>query len=181
MERRRFGLPASGRGRAGVAALVAGALGIGLLAVPLFDDPGATASAPGTKKATTSALSQDTAQEKAVASGKRVEVTSLRDETSTTYARPDGSFELVAYGAPVRAKVNGTWKPIDTTLARTEEGWAPKATAEPVVFSAGGSGGSAQGGRTSTTVNPAVFTVATGGGAVQAADASEGFSERAPS
>ncbi|MEU9435868.1 DNRLRE domain-containing protein [Streptomyces sp. NPDC048252] len=146
MERRRFGLPASGRGRAGVAAAVAGAIGVGLLAVPLFDDPG-TADAPaGTKKTAARPLDQDTAQRQAVAAGRRVEVTALRDETSTTYARPDGSFELVAHGAPVRARVNGAWKPIDTSLARTAQGWAARATVDPVVFSAGG--GTGTGGET---------------------------------
>ncbi|MDQ0581547.1 DNRLRE domain-containing protein [Streptomyces rishiriensis] len=194
MERRRFGLPASGRGRAGVAAAVAGAIGVGLLAVPLFDDPG-TADAPGTKKAAARPLDQDTAQAQAVAAGKRVEVTAMRDETSTTYARPDGSFELVAHGAPVRARVNGVWKPIDTSLARTAEGWAARATVDPVVFSAGGKGKGRKAGASgansthgrgapgtdsaSTAVRPAVYTVARAGDAVRVADATEGFSELA--
>ncbi|MFI1924810.1 MULTISPECIES: DNRLRE domain-containing protein [unclassified Streptomyces] len=193
MERRRFGLPASGRGRAGVAAAVAGAIGVGLLAVPLFDDPG-TADAPaGTKKAAARPLDQDTAQRQAVAAGRRVEVTALRDETSTTYARPDGSFELVAHGAPVRARVNGAWKPIDTSLARTAQGWAARATVDPVVFSAGGgagtgggesaknrrTGGNGKSGRTGRNAEAAVYTVARGGDAVRVADATEGFSELA--
>ncbi|MFH8800586.1 DNRLRE domain-containing protein [Streptomyces sp. NPDC017936] len=187
MERRRFGLPASRRGRAGVGALVAGALGLGLLAVPLFDDPGPADSPAGTKKAAAGPLTQDGAQQKAVSTGKRVEVTALRDETSTTYARPDGSFELVAYGAPVRAKVNGAWKPVDTTLAKAAGGgWAPRAAVDPVVFSGGGKGddgargaGTRGGDGRVTTVRPAVFTVARGGRAVQAADATEGYAELA--
>ncbi|MFG3032210.1 DNRLRE domain-containing protein [Streptomyces sp. NPDC048253] len=190
MERRRFGLPASGRGRAGVAAAVAGAIGVGLLAVPLFDDPG-TADAPaGTKQAAARPLDQDTAQQQAVAAGRRVEVTALRDETSTTYARPDGSFELVAHGAPVRARVNGAWKPIDTSLARTAQGWAARATVDPVVFSAGGGAGTGGGesarnrrtgrdGRNGKNAEAAVYTVARGGDAVRVADATEGFSELA--
>ncbi|MDR6974882.1 hypothetical protein J2X68_001560 [Streptomyces sp. 3330] len=190
MERRRFGLPASGRGRAGVAAAVAGAIGVGLLAVPLFDDPG-TADAPaGTGKTAARPLDQDTAQRQAVAAGKRVEVTAMRDETSTTYARPDGSFELVAHGAPVRARVNGVWKPLDTSLARTAQGWAARATVDPVVFSAGGKGsgsgaggashrGASRPGPASAVVRPAVYTVARGGDTVRAADATEGFSELA--
>ncbi|MGW6925014.1 DNRLRE domain-containing protein [Streptomyces sp. NPDC054950] len=190
MERRRFGLPASGRGRAGVAAAVAGAIGVGLLAVPLFDDPG-TADAPaGTKQTAARPLDQDTAQQQAVAAGRRVEVTALRDETSTTYARPDGSFELVAHGAPVRARVNGAWKPIDTSLARTAQGWAARATVDPVVFSAGGGAGTGGGesarnrrtgrdGRNGKNAEAAVYTVARGGDAVRVADATEGFSELA--
>jgi hypothetical protein len=199
MERRRFGLPASRRGRAGVGALVAGALGVGLLTVPLFDDAGTADSPAETKKAASGPLTQDTAQEQAVATNKRVEVTALRDETSTTYARPDGSFELVAYGAPVRAKVNGVWKPLDTTLTKAAGGgWAPKAAVDPVVFSAGGKGDAGGGSSSSssssssaqgavarkghggvTTVQPAVFTVARGGGAVRVADATEGYTELA--
>ncbi|MFF3504462.1 DNRLRE domain-containing protein [Streptomyces sp. NPDC003247] len=201
MERRRFGLPASRRGRAGVGALVAGAIGVGLLTVPWFDDPGTADSPAVTKKADDGPLTQDGAQQKAVSTGKRVEVTALRDETSTTYARPDGSFELVTYGAPVRAKVNGVWKPIDTTLAETDGGgWAAKATVDPVVFSGGGKGATTSSGSSSgsgstsdsrarkasasgrggvTTVQPAVFTVATGGDAVQVADATENYSELA--
>ncbi|WP_409471573.1 FG-GAP-like repeat-containing protein [Streptomyces sp. HC307] len=169
MERRRFGLPGSGRGRAGVAAVVAGALGLGLLTVPLLDDRDASgpSGSSGTKKAS-GPLDQDTAQTRAVSTGKRVEVTALRDATSTTYARPDGSFELVAHAAPIRAKVNGTWKPIDTRLARTDEGWAARAAVDPVVFSAGGSGASASDG--ATTVKPAVFTVGASGRALQVAD-----------
>ncbi|WP_406008470.1 DNRLRE domain-containing protein [Streptomyces sp. NBC_00637] len=196
MERRRFGMPASGRGRAGVAAAVAGAIGVGLLAVPLFDDPGSAAAPSGTKKAAARPLDEDTAQQQAVSAGKRVEVTAMRDETSTTYARPDGSFELVAHGAPVRAKVNGVWKPIDTSLARTAQGWAARATVDPVVFAAGGTdSGSGTSGKTgkqrasgrggagrgsaAAAVRPAVYTVARGGGAVRVADATEGFSELA--
>ncbi|MFF8973199.1 DNRLRE domain-containing protein [Streptomyces sp. NPDC014995] len=191
MERRRFGLPASRRGRAGVGALVAGALGVGLLTVPLFGDAGPADSPAETKKAATGPLTQDTAQKRAVSTGKRVEVTALRDETSTTYARPDGSFELVAHGAPVRAEVNGVWKPIDTTLTKAAGGgWAPRAAVDPVVFSAGGDSGAGagsgvrgavarKGGRGVTTVQPAVFTVARGGTAVQAADATEGYTELA--
>ncbi|MFF5104365.1 DNRLRE domain-containing protein [Streptomyces sp. NPDC000134] len=182
MERRRFGLPASRRGRAGVGALIAGALGVGLLTVPLFDDPGAADSpSTGRKQAAARPLTEETAQEEAVTTGKRVEVTALRDETSETYARPDGSFQLVAHGAPVRAKVNGVWKPIDTTLAEVSGGgWAPRATADRVVFSGGGRGGTRPG-RASAggAVRPAVFTTSDDGDALTTVDATEGYTELA--
>ncbi|MFB7828778.1 DNRLRE domain-containing protein [Streptomyces hydrogenans] len=74
-------------------------------------------------------------------SGKPVEVTAERTARSTTWARPDGLMMLRSYAAPVRAKVGQEWKPIDTTLRRTGEGWQPKATNTHVVFSAGGQGG----------------------------------------
>ncbi|MEU2298373.1 DNRLRE domain-containing protein [Streptomyces antibioticus] len=192
MERRRFGLPASRRARAGVGALVAGALGVGLLTVPLLDDPGPTNSPSAAKKAAADPLTQESAQQKAVSTGKRVEVTALRDETSTTYARPDGSFELVAYGAPVRAKVGGVWNPVDTTLTETADGgWAPRATVDPVVFSGGGEGSGATSGSRSrgrdssavhsggTAVRSAVYTVAGGGTTVQAAADASDYTELA--
>ncbi|KUL40869.1 hypothetical protein ADL12_12535 [Streptomyces regalis] len=159
-----------------MAALAAGALGLGLLAVPLFD--GSEPTAPSrTKKAASGPLDQDTAQARAVSTGERVEVTALRDETSTTYARPDGSFELVAHGAPVRARVNGTWKPIDTRLARTDRGWSAKAAVDPVVFSAGGASDASASG--ATAVRPAVFTVGGGARALQVADGTENYTELA--
>ncbi|MFB8046004.1 DNRLRE domain-containing protein [Streptomyces hydrogenans] len=74
-------------------------------------------------------------------SGKPVEVTAERTARSTTWARPDGLMMLRSYAAPVRAKVGQEWKPIDTTLRRTGEGWQPKATNTHVVFSAGGPDG----------------------------------------
>lgn len=190
MDRRRFGLPVSRRTGAGVAALVAGALGLGLLTVPLFGDPGSSGDSDETKRSAARPLDEDSAQEQAVSSGKRVEVTALRDASSTTYARPDGTFELVAYGAPVRARVNGAWKPIDTTLTRVDGGWAPKAAADPVIFSGGsdkgegsGDGGagseagdrdaSAHGESAGGSARAAVYTVARGGRTEQAADGTE--------
>ncbi|MCZ9347325.1 hypothetical protein NGM37_57460, partial [Streptomyces sp. TRM76130] len=182
MERRRFGLPASGRGRAGVGALVAGALGVGLLTVPLLhssDGPGRPPA--GAEQATARPLTEEAAQERAVSKGERVEVTALRDETSETYARPDGSFETVVHAAPVRAEVDGVWTSVDTTLTQVAGGgWAPRATVDPVVFSGGGSGaGNRAADRgAASAVRPAVFT-ADGGDALQVADATEGYTELA--
>ncbi|MGP2441796.1 DNRLRE domain-containing protein [Streptomyces sp. JW3] len=164
-----------------MSALVAGALGVGLLAVPFLDDPGAPGPRARTKQAAARPLTEETAQEQAVSTGERVEGTALRDETSETYARPDGSFELVAHGAPVRAKVNGGWKSIDTTLTEVEGGgWAPEAVADPVVFTGGGRTG-ARGSRAGDgfAVRPAVFTTSGDGGTLAVADATEGYSELA--
>jgi len=168
-----FRLPASRRTTAGVAALVTAALGVGLLA----PDWGEPQSAAPKKSEAAGPLSEDAAQEKAVAGGKPVEVTSLRSETSTTYAKPDGSFELTVSGAPVRAKVNGVWKPIDTELVKVKGGFAPKAAADPVVFSAGS--GTRTTKKSAATANQAVYTTRTAntGGArvLRAADADDTY------
>ncbi|MFE5935754.1 DNRLRE domain-containing protein [Streptomyces sp. NPDC056470] len=85
-------------------------------------------------------MRQDTAFALAKKSGKPVEVTSLRTARSTTWARPDGLMGKKLYASPVWAKVGQEWKPIDTTLRRTNQGWEPKATNTRIVFSAGGQG-----------------------------------------
>jgi len=82
-------------------------------------------------------LSEADAAASAARTGKRVEATALRTAYSTTWADPDGSLHRRIHASPIRAKVGGTWKSIDTTLARVEDGWAPRATNTQVVFSAG--------------------------------------------
>ncbi|MEU6380317.1 DNRLRE domain-containing protein [Streptomyces sp. NPDC046909] len=125
------------------AALVA-ALGVGVL--PLVDNSG-TGSGPGKTRQDAKAsgpLTEDTAQDEARRTGKRVEVTTLRTATTTTYALPDGRFEYQAHTAAIRAKVDGEWHAIDTTLRRTRDGgWTPNATNNPVEFSGGSSAGRA--------------------------------------
>ncbi|MGJ0152204.1 DNRLRE domain-containing protein [Streptomyces sp. CH8.1] len=74
-----------------------------------------------------------TAQE----TGKEVEATAERSANTTTFARPDGTFRKQIYSSAVRAKVDGEWKPIDTTLQRVKDGYAAKAVNGRVVFSAG--------------------------------------------
>ncbi|MFE0422255.1 DNRLRE domain-containing protein [Streptomyces sp. NPDC058953] len=141
MERPRLirGLPR--RTTAGVAALLAAALGVTLL-MPDGPAPEPSAAKPPARADRAGAggepLDEEAAREKAIRTGKPVEVLDLRDETSTTYALPDGKFRLSAHSAPVRARVDGKWKPIDTTLERTEGGWRPKATSNRVVFHSGG-------------------------------------------
>ncbi|MEU9736468.1 DNRLRE domain-containing protein [Streptomyces sp. NPDC048002] len=73
-------------------------------------------------------------------SGERVEVTAARTARSTTWARPDGGLAKDLYASAVRAKVGGVWKPIDPNLARTKDGWEPKATNTRMVFSDGSGG-----------------------------------------
>ncbi|MEY6564722.1 hypothetical protein AB8B12_07185 [Streptomyces sp. PGLac3x] len=116
--------------------MTAAALAVGALV--WTDTPDRDTAASAERGAPDAGLSKDKAQEKAVRSGKRVEVTAARTETSTTYALPNRSFRLVSHAAPIRARVDGEWRSIDTTLRRTEGGWAPVASTAPVVFSGGG-------------------------------------------
>ncbi|MEV7427950.1 FG-GAP-like repeat-containing protein [Streptomyces sp. NPDC091212] len=148
-----------------MAAAIAAALTFGLLALPDSGPPDPTAGGrdtEGREKADSPAsgrpLSEDGAQEQAVAQGSSVEVGALRTETSTTYAQPDGTFRLTVHAAPVRARVDGKWQPIDTDLTAVKGGggWTQKAAADPVVFSPGGA--KAKGGRTSGA-EPAVYAV----------------------
>ncbi|MFJ5102411.1 DNRLRE domain-containing protein [Streptomyces sp. NPDC088554] len=165
MERRRFGLPASRRTAGGVAAVIAAALTFGLLHAPDSGPPDPAAGGRGAGDARTpgpaGALSEDAALEQAVAKGKQVEVDALRTPTSTTYAQPDGSFRLTVHAAPVRAEVDGKWRPIDTDLVEVDGGWAPKAAADPVVFSPGGARSPDTG--KPTAAKRAVYTVGGGG------------------
>ncbi|MCX5397483.1 FG-GAP-like repeat-containing protein [Streptomyces sp. NBC_00102] len=163
MERRRPSRATVRRTAAGVAALVAAGLGFAMLG-PAPDDPVRQSATPVSPA--TAPLDESGAQKQAIRTGKRVEVTALRDATSTTFALPNGSFELTASAAPVRAKVDGAWKPLDSTLARTKNGWAPRVASDPVVFSDGsGSTGGAAGGSTGKgSAHTASFTVTRGSG-----------------
>ncbi|MFD4538886.1 LamG-like jellyroll fold domain-containing protein [Streptomyces bauhiniae] len=85
------------------------------------------------------ALTASAAQAAAERSGDRVEILSLRDERSTTYANPDGTFTTSKYVQPVRTRVDGEWTAIDTTLVRQKNGsYAPKAALSAMAFSGGG-------------------------------------------
>ncbi|MFF4566528.1 LamG domain-containing protein [Streptomyces sp. NPDC001435] len=82
---------------------------------------------------------EDAALARAKRSGKRVEVTALRSETSEVFARPDGTLEADEHMRPVRTRVGGAWKDIDTTLHRRSDGTVtPGATAVAIAFSGGG-------------------------------------------
>ncbi|MGW3377644.1 DNRLRE domain-containing protein [Streptomyces hydrogenans] len=134
-------------GRRASALVLAAALAAGGITYAGFHTGSETAppSAPSAGKADSrprpETVDGQTAFALAKKSGKPVEVTAERTARSTTWARPDGLMMLRSYAAPVRAKVGQEWKPIDTTLRRTGEGWQPKATNTHVVFSAGGQGG----------------------------------------
>jgi hypothetical protein len=57
------------------------------------------------------------------AQGSRVEVESLRTETSTTWSNPDGTMTTDAHAAPIRFKNgSGAWQTIDLTLQKGADG-----------------------------------------------------------
>lgn len=89
-----------------------------------------------------SAVTAQTALERAKASGEPVEVTGERTEYTTTMARPDGTFELTQSTEPQRARAeDGSWRGIDLTLERRADGRVgPKSAVVDLSFSGGGSG-----------------------------------------
>ncbi|MFC4035316.1 LamG-like jellyroll fold domain-containing protein [Streptomyces polygonati] len=81
------------------------------------------------------------AQHQAVASGQAVTVDSLTSEISTIQANPDGTFTSTTNLLPVRVRQDGTWVPVDATLAVNADGTlSPKATPNAVQLSGGGPG-----------------------------------------
>ncbi|GAA1995599.1 LamG-like jellyroll fold domain-containing protein [Catenulispora subtropica] len=111
-------------------------------------DPDPTAVAGPSQKAKTAEdpyaaknAAQLAASTKAKATGKAVDVPELTTERSTTKANPDGTFTASTTFFPQRAKVDGAWTPIDTTLAENADGsWTPKATVAGITLSGGGTG-----------------------------------------
>jgi hypothetical protein len=116
--------------------------------------PGAAAARPQTVTAartaqttaaaqagSTGAASEEEAMAAAKRTGQKVEVASLRGESSDVYATPDGNLEAREYLRPVRTRVDGVWQAIDTGLARGADGMVePKAATVGLAFSGGGAG-----------------------------------------
>ncbi|GGV05121.1 hypothetical protein GCM10010245_10820 [Streptomyces spectabilis] len=85
------------------------------------------------------AATAEAAQDEAKRTGKPVEVTSMRGESSDVYATADGYLEAREYVRPVRARADGGWKPVDTGLVKAADGSvAPKVTTIGLEFSGGG-------------------------------------------
>lgn len=109
--------------------------------------PAAQQQAPHTQAADSgsahtdrTALTQSAAAAEAAGAGKNVEISSLRTESSETYATPDGGMETDEHLRPVRARVGGVWKPIDNTLVKQPDGSiAPAVASVGMTFSGGGS------------------------------------------
>ncbi|NBM18085.1 LamG-like jellyroll fold domain-containing protein [Streptomyces sp. GC420] len=112
---------------------------VGLAPVVATAGP-ASAPAPTVEEASDAdTLSEAEALERAKRSGTNVEIASLRGESSEVYATPDGKLEAREHLRPVRARVGGEWKPIDTGLAKRADGTvAPRAATVRLEFSGGG-------------------------------------------
>ncbi|KQV11645.1 hypothetical protein ASE03_14110 [Kitasatospora sp. Root187] len=81
------------------------------------------------------------ARAKAKSTGKPVTVDELTTPTSLTVANPSGTLTRTDHQQPARVKKDGSWTPVDATLAKNPDGtYAPKATPSGVVLSGGGSG-----------------------------------------
>ncbi|TMQ96243.1 LamG domain-containing protein, partial [Actinomadura soli] len=115
-------------------ALVAGLLQVPLAAVAAVAPERAARADEPPKTAVT--------EEKAVAAARRtgepVEITSRRGEDRTVRALPNGRVEVQQHLRPIRARQDGEWVGIDTTLRRSADAVVPVATAVGLRFSAGG-------------------------------------------
>lgn len=121
------------------------AAGTGPAAADAVRHPGAAAGpvAAAAKKTNPDPLWE--AMAVAAASAKKTHHKTQVDQATNSYAtlvaNPEGTFTAQQYLAPQRAKVGGTWKPIDTTLARGADGRLhAKATVASIAFSSGGGG-----------------------------------------
>ncbi|WUH89251.1 LamG domain-containing protein [Streptomyces sp. NBC_00433] len=86
------------------------------------------------------APTQSAAAAEAASAGRNVEISSLRTESSETYATPDGGMETDQHLRPVRARVGGAWKAIDNTLVEQPDGSiAPAVASVGMTLSGGGS------------------------------------------
>ncbi|MFI5764368.1 VCBS repeat-containing protein, partial [Streptomyces sp. NPDC051563] len=121
----------------GVAALLAVAV-----AVPVGVHFGGGGAAPEREKrpvaeAAGAPVSAAEARKLAAESGKEVEVTADRTPNTTTWAQRDGAFRKSISSSAIRAKVGDQWKPVDTSLAKVDGGFAAKAVNGKVFFSGG--------------------------------------------
>ncbi|MGK5530899.1 LamG-like jellyroll fold domain-containing protein [Streptomyces sp. URMC 129] len=85
------------------------------------------------------AASEEEALAEAARTGEPVEVLSLRGESSDVHATPEGTLEAREYLRPVRARVDGAWRDVDTDLVPAEGGMvAPAVATVDLAFSGGG-------------------------------------------
>ncbi|WP_217197353.1 LamG domain-containing protein [Streptomyces buecherae] len=86
-------------------------------------------------------VSEETALQRAAATGKKVEVTTARTESGEVYATPGGDLESVEHLRPVRTRADGRWQPVDTTLRSAPSGrLSPRGATVGLEFSGGGQG-----------------------------------------
>ncbi|MEH0419426.1 DNRLRE domain-containing protein [Streptomyces sp. B21-083] len=118
-------------------ALVAGSSGLAFAS----DATGATAKAKASAgKALGPAQVQDEASAMLMArlQHRKIEILSDRTTDSSTFALASGELQTQAYAGPVRTKVDGVWKNIDTSLSDTGADLTPAAAPADVAVSDGG-------------------------------------------
>ncbi|MCX5558357.1 DNRLRE domain-containing protein [Streptomyces sp. NBC_00038] len=97
-----------------------------------------TATSDETKSAASSADSVSAALLMARLQDRKIEVLSERSATSTTYALPSGELQTSTYAGPIRQKVDGSWRVIDTSLSDTGASLEPGVAAADIAVSDGG-------------------------------------------
>ncbi len=114
------------------------ALVAGVVVVPSAAAPAATSKPMAPLAARDAGSASRLAQE----TGQRVEVAAGRSELTQVFALPDGGFQQESAVVPQRARrADGSWAPVDLSLARGGDGlWRPAVSVADVRFSAGGSG-----------------------------------------
>ncbi|MFI1015501.1 DNRLRE domain-containing protein [Streptomyces sp. NPDC020965] len=122
---------------AGVLALETAAFAAGTA----LNTPKAAPASVAAEKANAEATAEATARARAGFLGKRVEVTELRTESSTTYINPDGTKSIESATGPIRVKdAKGAWQPVDTTLVFEDGTVRPRYAAADIELSDGGTG-----------------------------------------
>ncbi|MYZ34163.1 LamG domain-containing protein [Streptomyces sp. SID4917] len=107
-------------------------------ATPVTAAPG-TESGSRSVPATAAAATEAAALAKAEETGQDIEVISRRTETGEVYAKSDGRLEAVEHLRPVRTRVDGEWRDIDTLLRKRPDGSVVPAVASVgITFSGGG-------------------------------------------
>lgn len=124
-----------------VSTVVAVGAGAPVLAGVPARAPAGSPASNGTAASRTAATPEQKASAAAKSSGKPVTVDALTNEYSQVVANPNGTFSWTSAMEPVRARKNGVWVPVDTTLVKNHDGTlSPAATPSPIAFSGGGSG-----------------------------------------
>ncbi|MGW1278875.1 LamG-like jellyroll fold domain-containing protein [Streptomyces tsukubensis] len=78
------------------------------------------------------------ASEQAAASGNRVEVRSLTNESTQVFANSNGTFTVESSPVVERVRRGSSWVPVDTTLVQRADGKVAPKAAQDVVLSGGG-------------------------------------------
>ncbi|WP_241200249.1 LamG-like jellyroll fold domain-containing protein [Streptomyces sp. ADI92-24] len=85
-----------------------------------------------------SPTAEQVASQQAVASGKRVDVSSLTTGSSQVFANSDGTFTAESSVAPERVLKDGKWAQVDTSLVTRADGSIAPLVAEDITLSGGG-------------------------------------------